>query len=348
MTTAIVTDERYLIHTDPTHVERAERLLSIQRALDTSGVRAMVQQLAPRPATQDELLAVHTTDHVDTINRYAVRGGGYIDTDTYMVEGTLEAAYLAAGGAITAVAAVLQGTAPNAFAFVRPPGHHATPDRAMGFCLFNNIAVAARAALQQFGLARVAIVDYDVHHGNGTQDIFYGDGQVLFCSTHAAPYYPGTGRVDEIGTGDGAGATLNVPMPYGVGDVGYQQVFQQVIIPALHRFQPQLILVSAGYDAHWSDPIGPMVVSVQGFTSMTKMLADAAGELCDGRIVLVLEGGYNLEAVGASALASLQVLLGQTPAPGEMGRITAPEPELTRLIETLQQQHPLLRGAAEA
>ncbi len=348
MTTAIVTDERYLIHTDPTHVERAERLLSIQRALDTSGVRAMVQQLTPRPATQDELLAVHTTDHVDTINRYAVRGGGYIDTDTYMVEGTLEAAYLAAGGAITAVAAVLEGTAPNAFAFVRPPGHHATPDRAMGFCLFNNIAVAARAALQQFGLARVAIVDYDVHHGNGTQDIFYRDGQVLFCSTHAAPYYPGTGRVDEIGTGDGAGATLNVPMPYGVGDVGYQRVFEQVIMPALHRFQPQLILVSAGYDAHWSDPIGPMVVSVQGFASMTKMLADAAGELCDGRIVLVLEGGYNLEAVGASALASLQVLLGQTPAPGEMGRITAPEPELTRLIATLQQQHPLLRGAAEA
>ncbi len=348
MTTAIVTDERYLSHTDPTHVERAERLLSIQRALDTSGVRAMVQQLTPRPATQDELLAVHTTDHVDTINRYAVRGGGYIDTDTYMVEGTLEAAYLAAGGAITAVAAVLEGTAPNAFAFVRPPGHHATPDRAMGFCLFNNIAVAARAALQQFGLARVAIVDYDVHHGNGTQDIFYRDGQVLFCSTHAAPYYPGTGRVDEIGTGDGAGATLNVPMPYGVGDVGYQRVFEQVIMPALHRFQPQLILVSAGYDAHWSDPIGPMVVSVQGFASMTKMLADAAGELCDGRIVLVLEGGYNLEAVGASALASLQVLLGQTPAPGEMGRITAPEPELTRLIATLQQQHPLLRGAAEA
>jgi len=348
MTTAIVTDERYLSHTDPTHVERAERLLSIQRALDASGVRAMVQQLTPRPATQDELLAVHTTDHVDTINRYAVRGGGYIDTDTYMVEGTLEAAYLAAGGAITAVAAVLEGTAPNAFAFVRPPGHHATPDRAMGFCLFNNIAVAARAALQQFGLARVAIVDYDVHHGNGTQDIFYRDGQVLFCSTHAAPYYPGTGRVDEIGTGDGAGATLNVPMPYGVGDVGYQRVFEQVIMPALHRFQPQLILVSAGYDAHWSDPIGPMVVSVQGFASMTKMLADAAGELCDGRIVLVLEGGYNLEAVGASALASLQVLLGQTPAPGEMGRITAPEPELTRLIATLQQQHPLLRGAAEA
>ena len=348
MTTAIVTDERYLIHTDPTHVERAERLLSIQRALDTSGVRAMVQQLAPRPATQDEMLAVHTTDHVDAINRYAVRGGGYIDTDTYMVEGTLEAAYLAAGGAITAVAAVLEGTAPNAIAFVRPPGHHATPDRAMGFCLFNNIAVAARAALQQFGLARVAIVDYDVHHGNGTQDIFYGDGQVLFCSTHAAPYYPGTGRVDEIGTGDGAGATLNVPMPYGVGDVGYQQVFQQVIIPALHRFQPQLFLVSAGYDAHWSDPIGPMVVSVQGFANMTKMLLEAAGELCDGRIVLVLEGGYNLEAVGASALASLQVLLGQTPAHGDMGRITAPEPELTRLIATLQQQHPLLRGAAEA
>ncbi len=348
MTTAIVTDERYLSHTDPTHVERAERLLSIQRALDASGVRAMVQQLTPRPATQDELLAVHTTDHVDTINRYAMRGGGYIDTDTYMVEGSLEAAYLAAGGAITAVVAVLEGTAPNAFAFVRPPGHHATPDRAMGFCLFNNIAVAARAALQQFGLARVAIVDYDVHHGNGTQDIFYRDGQVLFCSTHAAPYYPGTGRVDEIGTGDGAGATLNVPMPYGVGDVGYQRVFEQVIIPALHRFQPQLILVSAGYDAHWSDPIGPMVVSVQGFASMTKMLVDAAGELCDGRIVLVLEGGYNLEAVGASALASLQVLLGQTPTHGEMGRITAPEPELTRLIATLQQQHPLLRGAAEA
>lgn len=348
MTTAIVTDDRYLLHTDPSHVERAERLQSILRALDTSGVRGMVQQLAPRHATRAELLAAHTARHVEQIHSYAARGEGYIDSDTYMVEGSLDAALLAAGGAIVAVETVLNGTASNAFALVRPPGHHATPERAMGFCLFNNIAIAARAAIQSGGMQRVAIVDYDVHHGNGTQDILYADGQILFCSTHAAPYYPGTGRFDEQGAGDGRGATLNVPLPYGTGDVGYQRVFEQIIIPAVRRFQPDLIMVSAGYDAHWSDPIGPMVVSVQGFATMTQMLYQLAGEICDGRIVLVLEGGYNLDAVGASALASVQVLLGQQPQPDDMGRITASEPDLSRLIATIKQQHPLVSGTEQA
>ncbi len=343
MTTAIVTDDRYLVHTDPTHVERAERLQSILRALDNNGVRSMVQQLAPRHATREELLAAHTARHIDQIHRYAEQGDGYIDSDTYMVEGSLDAALLAAGGAIVAVEAVLNGTVNNAFALVRPPGHHATPDRAMGFCLFNNIAIAARAAIQRGGLQRVAIVDYDVHHGNGTQDILYNDGQILFCSTHASPYYPGTGRFEEQGTGAGIGATLNVPLPYGTGDTGYQQVFEQIIIPAVRRFQPQLIMLSAGYDAHWSDPIGPMVVSVQGFAIMTRMLTDLAAEICDGRIVLVLEGGYNLDALGASALAATQVLLGQQPQPDDMGRVTPTEPDLSRLIATIQRHHPLLK-----
>ncbi|NJK79028.1 MAG: histone deacetylase [Chloroflexaceae bacterium] len=341
MTTAILTDQRFLVHDDPSHVERAERLRAIYHALDESGLRSQALALEPRAATPAELLAVHTQQHLDTIQRFGTHGGGYLDTDTYMVDGSWEAAVLASGGVIQAVEAVVQGISTNAFAFVRPPGHHATPTRAMGFCLINNIGVGARYALQQLGLSRVAIVDYDVHHGNGTQDIFYEDPQVLFCSTHAAPYYPGTGRLDEVGQGAGLGATLNVPLTFGVGDKGYVQVFNEIIIPALHRWKPELLLVSAGYDAHWSDPIGPMVVSAQGFAQMTHMLANAAAELCNGRIVLVLEGGYNLNGLAASALASLQVLMGQNPKADDMGRINAPEPDLAALLNHIRQRHPL-------
>lgn len=342
MSTAILTDPRYAAHTEPGHVERAERLRAIERALKTSDLGDSLLHLAPRPASQAELAAVHTPEHLEAIRRFSQQGGGNLDLDTYVTEESWEAAVFAAGAALRAVEAVIGGECRNAFALVRPPGHHATIDRAMGFCLVNNIAVAARHAIRQLGLERVAIIDYDVHHGNGTQDIFYRDPQVLFCSTHAAPFYPGTGSLREMGAEAGAGTTLNVPLPFGVGDRGYDQIFLQTIIPALRRWHPQLILVSAGYDAHWSDPLGPMTLSVAGYARLTRMLLEVAGDLCDGRLVMVLEGGYNLEALGACVVAALRVLLGRDPGPDPIGSVTAHEPPVGPVVEALRQRHPLL------
>ena len=206
---------------------------------------------------------------------------------------------LAAGGLCNVVGAVLQGEAANGFALVRPPGHHATPDRAMGFCLYNNVAIAARAAQAEHGLERVLIVDFDVHHGNGTQDAFYEDGSVLFFSTHQYPFYPGTGHWRETGSGRGAGTTVNVPMPAGVGDSGYFEAFDTVLAPIARRFQPQFILVSAGYDAHWNDPLAGMHLSIPGYAALIDRLLVLADELCGGRMVLTLEGGYQSGSAGS-------------------------------------------------
>ncbi|NJP07566.1 MAG: histone deacetylase [Chloroflexaceae bacterium] len=347
MTTAIVTDTRYLAHTEAYHVERAERLQAIERALEKSQLRneSDVLILTPRAASDSELEAVHGRHYLEQLQQFGRSGGGNLDPDTYMNSHSWEAAVWAAGGAVRMVEAVLNNECQNGFALVRPPGHHATPNRAMGFCLINNIAVAARYALQVLGLERVAIVDYDVHHGNGTQDIFYRDPKVLYCSTHASPYYPGTGLLDEQGDGDAQGSTLNVPLSLGVGDNGYVQIFSEVIIPTLRSWQPQLLLISAGYDAHWSDPIGPMVVSVEGYARMTQMLLDLASEVCDGKLVMLLEGGYNLDAIGACVVASLRVLLGRPFEEDTLGTIKAPEPAVDGVIQALQKRHPLVAAA---
>lgn len=340
--TAILSDTSFDAHTWHGHVEQAERLVAIRAAIEASGLNDLLYHLEPRPAAEPQLLAVHSPELLRRTRQLSSYGGGQFDSDTYVTADSWDAACLAAGAAVGAVDAVLGGRMRNAFALVRPPGHHATPGRAMGFCLINNVAVAARYALDQFGLERVAIVDYDVHHGNGTQDIFYGEPRVLFCSTHAAPFYPGTGTIGEMGTPQAAGATLNVPLPFGVGDRGYAQVFAEVIGPALRRYRPQLILVSAGYDAHWSDPLGPMTLSVRGYAQLTRTLCDLADELCGGRIVLVLEGGYNLDALGACVVAALWVLLGREPGPDPIGEVRVGEPDLGQVIAALRERHPLL------
>jgi len=342
MKTAIITDSRYAAHTNPTHVERKERLDAIVKSIGKSAIHDGLLNLTARAATYDEVAAVHLSSYLDSVKRMADQGGGDMDADTYVTSASWEAALWAAGGCLRLVEAVAQGTCKNGFALVRPPGHHATRKRSMGFCLINNIAVAARYARDTLGFKRVAIVDYDVHHGNGTQDIFYEDAHILYCSSHASPFYPGTGFLHEIGSGTGHGTTLNMPLPPGVGDKGFVRVFEQVLVPALHQWKPDLILVSAGYDGHWSDPIGPMVMSVTGYARLSQIVYALANELCEGRIVCVLEGGYNLEALGACVVATLEILSGLSFENDPIGVITAPEPEIGGVIATLQKQHPLL------
>ncbi|HWQ12657.1 MAG TPA: histone deacetylase [Roseiflexaceae bacterium] len=344
MTTAIVFNPRQAAHDEPRHVEQAARLAAVTGALDASGLRPELLELPPLAASEEQIRAVHLAAMIDLVRWTATQLGLWLDHDTYTTVASWEAALYAAGAALQATEAVVEGRAANAFALVRPPGHHATPARPMGFCLFNNVAVAARHALDTLGLARVAIVDYDVHHGNGTQDIFYGERRALFCSTHGSPLYPGTGAEGEIGTGDAVGTTLNVPLPHGVGDMGSARVFDELIAPAVRRFAPQLIFVSAGFDGHWADPLGPLALSVAGFAGLTRRLMALADELCAGRIVLVLEGGYNRQALGACVVAVLRVLLGRDPGADPLGPAEGVEPDVSALIARLRRRHPLLNA----
>jgi acetoin utilization deacetylase AcuC-like enzyme len=342
MTTAITTNPWHAAHDEPGHVEHAARLAAVEAAINTSGLRAELLELASDPATEQQILAVHEPRMLAAVRSTMAHERARLDADTYTTAGSYEVALSAAGAAIQAVEAVVSGQATNAFALVRPPGHHATPYRPMGFCLFNNIAIAARYALDKLGLEHVAIVDYDVHHGNGTQDCFYEDSQTLFCSTHAWPLYPGTGAAQEVGAESGYGLTLNVPLPYGAGDEGLGRCYDELIAPAIRAFDPQLILVSAGYDGHWDDPLGPLALSVAGYAALTQRLVALAEEFCNGRIVLVLEGGYSLPALGACTVAALRVLLGRDPGADPLGPAGVREPNLTALIEQIRRGHPLL------
>lgn len=345
MRTAIAINPRHAAHDEPRHVEQAARLHAITATLNASGLRASLLEIPARPATEDQLLAVHSPSMIELVRWSANRPHSWIDHDTYTTSASWDAALMAAGTAVAVVEAVVGGSARNGFALVRPPGHHATPTESMGFCLFNNVAVAARYAIDHLSIGRVAIVDFDVHHGNGTQDIFYTDDRVFFCSTHASPLYPGTGAEREIGSGKGHGTTLNLPLPHGVGDAGFARLFDDVVIPAIRRYRPDLILVSAGYDGHWADPLGPLTLSVAGYAALTRRLMEVAEEVCRGRIVLVLEGGYHLRALSASAMACLEVLTNKNSIVVDpLGPAGELEPDVSALIARMRQNHPLLAG----
>lgn len=309
MSTRVVSDPAFLAHVaGPMHPESPGRLRAIEAVLDAAPI-AGVQRASPRPATREELLRVHDTAHVEHVLSLAGKSA-QLDGDTAMSPGSADAALLAAGAACALTTSVLRGEARNGFALVRPPGHHAERAHAMGFCLFNNIAVAADAA-RAAGASRVMILDWDVHHGNGTQHTFESRRDVLFCSAHQFPFYPGTGAPSEIGTGDGAGFTVNVALPGGMGDADYGAVFHDVFLPIAQKFRPELVLVSAGFDPHRADPLGGMNVTERGFAAMASATKSLAEEVCGGKLVLLLEGGYDLNGLAQSTHACLEVLAGR-------------------------------------
>jgi acetoin utilization deacetylase AcuC-like enzyme len=273
-------------------------------------VLSRLTRIDPVPVSDEWITQVHAPSYVETLKRRVPTNGRVsLDPDTSMSPGSLSAAYLAAGGALAAADAIVAGSVDHAFCAVRPPGHHAECDRAMGFCLFNNVAIAARYLQRRHGLARVLIVDWDVHHGNGTQHMFYTDPSVLFFSTHQYPHYPGTGRGTETGEGQAKGMTINVPMTVGEGDEAYREVFAKVLIPAADDFQPDFVIVSAGFDAHKDDPLAGMGLTEEGYADLTRMVVTIAKRHSRGRLLSCLEGGYNLHALSASVERHLLALL---------------------------------------
>jgi len=320
MKVGLVYDPIYLEHDTGAHVENSQRLVAIMEHLEQTGTKKKLALFSPRPATVAEIETVHSPEYISRIKSEAEGGGGWLDLDTVMCPRSYEVALYAAGGVLTAVEKVMKGKAESVFALVRPPGHHATRSRAMGFCLFNNVAVAAQFARANFNIERVLIADFDVHHGNATQEAFYADPGVLYFSTHEYPFYPGSGWIDETGEGKGKGYTVNFPMSAGWGDEEYLRAFNEVLVPVARRFQPQLILVSVGFDPHWADDIAMMQVSISGFAGMTRILKELALELCQGRLVLTLEGGYNLQVDALGARAIFDVLLGSPEVADPLGK----------------------------
>jgi acetoin utilization deacetylase AcuC-like enzyme len=306
--TALVADRRYMKHfAGRVHPERPERIAAmIKMAEDLR--RPGLKTFSPREASPDEIALCHSEGYIAAVERTAGAERADFDPDTHASPDTWKTTLLAAGGVLTAAEAVIDGEAENAFAIVRPPGHHALPGRAMGFCFFNNVAIAAQWLVRVRGLSRVLILDWDVHHGNGTQEMFYESANVLYMSTHQHPFYPGTGWLDETGDGDGAGHTVNAPMPAGFGDSEYLRVFDDLLMPIARQFKPEFVLVSSGFDCHFRDPLGGMRVTENGFLAMTRRIKLLAAECCGGRLIAALEGGYDLKALADSGRAVIDEL----------------------------------------
>jgi acetoin utilization deacetylase AcuC-like enzyme len=330
MPSVLLSHPSSLEHDTGEHPERAARMTAIERALAAADWCGYERVESPACALES-LCAVHPGRYVDMVRELAESGGGRIDLDTVASEASWPAARHAAGGAVELVRRVLAGEAATGFSIHRPPGHHAEPDRAMGFCLFNNVAVAARWALDERGLQRVMIVDYDVHHGNGTNAVFHSDPRVLFVSIHQSPLYPGTGPLSDVGSGAGEGYCVNLPVPPGSGDAVFTGMVDGVALPLARAFEPELILVSAGFDAHRADPLADCTVTERGFASMTAALRGAGDEL-GAPVAAVLEGGYSLQALGGCVVAAMGGLATRGPgeeAPPEAGEraVDAASPE---------------------
>jgi acetoin utilization deacetylase AcuC-like enzyme len=307
--TGIVRDNRYLEHkTGIHHVEVPQRLETIYNMLDSNGLAQKLTIIPPQLASLEQVEMVHSARYVEKILHTAGEPLRYLDPDTVTSERTCEAAFLAVGGVLEAVRHVVTGELDNAFALVRPPGHHAERTRQMGFCIFNNAALAAEYARREFGLQRILIVDWDVHHPNGTQHIFEDTPEVLLFSTHRFPFFPGTGNYDEIGFGKGAGFTINVPLAAQKGDRDFAAIYRRLLVPVALEYQPQLVIVSAGFDCHRDDPLGGMALTEHGFAGLAGLVCAIAEQCCAGHVVFVLEGGYDLGAMRTSVRAVLQTM----------------------------------------
>ena len=311
--TAIIKDDRYMNHMmENGHPESQKRLKAIYEMLDQDGISKNIITIKPRPAIKEEILLVHSPGYFDTIEKTRLKQEVALTPDTFASKGSYDAAMLAAGGIFTAIKGVVSNRYENAFVLSRPPGHHAEKSRAMGFCLFNNIALGAAFAKTFLKLKKILIVDWDVHHGNGTQHAFESDPSVLFFSIHQYPLFPGTGLFTETGIGRGEGFTVNIPLPRKYGDGEYAALFNEILKPLALKFSPDLILVSAGFDTHKNDPLGGMIMTSEGFGALTGSLMDIARACCNGKLILTLEGGYNEKALARSVKTVLEELSGKT------------------------------------
>lgn len=321
--TGVVSHSLYIEHDPgPGHPESPDRLRAIYSLIEKEGLLAQCVRVEPRPATRDEICYVHDQRYYDRVKGTDGRSVA-LDPDTATSPESFKAAGLAAGGTLSLVEELMAGRIDNGYALVRPPGHHAERNRAMGFCLFNNVAIAAEHAIRNLGARRVLIADWDLHHGNGTMHSFYGRRDVMYFSTHQFPYYPGTGSFEQVGDGEGEGFTINVPLTTGMGDLEYRALFRQVLAPVAAQFAPDLILVSTGFDTYRADPLGGMQMSAEGYGALTAELMEMAAKTAEGRLGLVLEGGYDLEGLSQGVGYCLRAMLGTWDPPtatSEAGR----------------------------
>jgi acetoin utilization deacetylase AcuC-like enzyme len=310
--TAVFYDPIYMEHdTGHGHPERPERLQTTMQMLEGVGLAEKVRIISPRDASVEEIALVHPRSYIEKVKGLAESGGGWLDPDTHIGVRSYDAALKSTGAVLEGLERIFSGDIDNAFCLVRPPGHHATAERGMGFCLFNNNAVAARFAMQEFGVSRIFILDWDAHHGNGLQDIFYDDDKVLYVSLHQYPHYPGTGSTGEVGIGAGEGYTVNFPLPARTGEEVYLAAFDQVILPIARAYQPELVLISAGYDGHFSDLLCSMLLRGHSYAEMAIRLKDLAEEFCGGKMMAALEGGYDLVGIAISMTDTIAVMAGE-------------------------------------
>ncbi len=343
MTTAYITHQRYTEHHLAGHAEHAGRIRAVWSEMDKAGLSERMHKIEATAIADEWILKVHTQKYLELlywVEQHPPKGVHHLDPDTYAGATAFEIARLSAGGVVQAVEEVLSGRANNALAAVRPPGHHAMPDHAMGFCLLGNVPIATRYAQEKFGIEKIMIVDYDVHHGNGTEAMLYDDPTTLFISSHQYPFYPGTGAITDTGTGKGKGFTINIPLAGGHGDKSYAAFYEQIIWPAAQRFQPELIIVSAGFDSHWLDPIAGMRLSLTGYDHLTRELMKMADELCGGKIVFAMEGGYNLDALSHGVANVARALLGDNSVSDPLGPPKdSREPDIEPIIRQLKGIH---------